>query len=98
MQGKEKEAHHLRRRGKGRERTVKMPYNMGEDVCRVSSRQADRAKHFGNRIKELKTLDSMQKCGDKHLEDPRNFPDAKRVLTVNRIGSGAQKHQNWHGH
>lgn len=70
---------------------MKLPYNTGEDVCRVSSSQADRAKDYGNKVKELKTFFPMQKCGDKDLEDLRNFPDAKRVLTVIRIGSGARQ-------
>lgn len=39
-------------KGKGKRRTVKLFYK-GEGVCRVSSRQADRAKDYGNRIKDL---------------------------------------------
>lgn len=42
-------------------------------------------------VTESRTLFHMQKCGDKDLEDLRNFPHAKRVLTVIRIGSGVRK-------
>lgn len=33
----------------------------------------------------------MKKYGDKDLEDPTNFPQAKRVLTVVRIGSRSRQ-------
>lgn len=47
------------------------------------------ARQIMQKIMELKTFFSMQKCGDKDLENLRNFPNAKRVLTVITIGSGA---------
>lgn len=50
--------------------------------------QIERAKHYGKRIKNMKYLLSIQKFADKDVDDPRNFPYAKRVFTVIRIGWG----------
>lgn len=47
--------------------------------------QVERAKNYGNRIHVLKHLLAMQMLGDEDIEDPRNFPEAKRVI---RTSSG----------
>lgn len=65
-----------------------MPYNSGKDICRVSQGQKERAWHYGNRIQALKYFLSIQKLGDKDIDDSKNFPDAKRFLTVIKTGSG----------
>lgn len=53
----------------------KLPYNLEENFFRISSAEVRRARNCGNRIKELKYF------LDHDVEDPRNFPQAKRVLT-----------------
>lgn len=39
----------------------------------------------------MKVFLAMKKYGEKDLEDPTNFPQAKMVLTVMRIGSGSRQ-------
>lgn len=54
------------------------------------SSQAECAKDYGNRIKDLRYLFFVQSFGDKDLEVPRNFPSAERILTVTKIDSEAR--------
>lgn len=46
---------------------------------------------YENRIENLRYLLPVKQFGDKDIEDPQNFPDAQRVLTVFRIGSGVRQ-------
>lgn len=62
---------------------------MEVDICCVSSRQAEREKHYRNLIKDLKYLLSVQKFRDKDLEDPRYILDVKRILSFHgTVGMG----------
>lgn len=57
------------------------------------SSQMERAKNYENRIHALKQLLAMQVYDDIDKENPRNYLDAKRVITVIRTDSGSQ--QTW---
>lgn len=83
-----KEAHQWKLRRKG----VGLNYHTTpeKDVCRVTPSQVERAKNYGDRIHAVKHLLAMQKLGDNDIEDPRNFPEDQRVLTVIRTGSGSR--------
>lgn len=59
-------------------------YNSGENISRAALGQIERTKNDGNRIHTLKNLLSIQKFGEKDIEDPRNFSDTKRALNVIR--------------
>lgn len=74
-----------------KKRKAKLPYITGEEVAGCPPGQIERAKHYGKRIKNMKYLLSIQNFAHKDVDDPRNFPDAKRVFTVIRIGSGSQE-------
>ena len=74
-----------------RKKRNSLPYQSGEDVCRISPAQAERCKAYGNRIKELRYLLSAKHINDQNIEDPRNFPKAQRVLTVIRLGTGTRQ-------
>lgn len=72
-------------------RKAKLIYNTAKNVYRVTDESVERAKTFDWRTSDLKVLLSMNKCGEKDLEDPTNFPHAKMVLSVVRIGSGSRQ-------
>lgn len=75
----------------GKRRKAKLPYNTGKNVCRVTAESTERAKTFGRRIAGLRALLSMKNCGERELEDPTNFPNAKMALTVVRVGTGSRQ-------
>lgn len=60
----------------------KLPYNLGKDVCYISLTQAERARNYGNRIKELRYLLSVRQYANKVIEVTNNIPTAQNVLTV----------------
>lgn len=74
-----------------RREEAKLLYNTGKNVCRVTAESIERTKTFGRRASDLKFLLAMKKCGEKDLEDPTNFPHAKMILSVIRIGLRSQQ-------
>lgn len=72
---KSKEARLLRNRKK--EKSSKDPYNFSEDVCRISPSEAESAKNYGNRIKELKHLLSIKYMGSMMWKTLINLPKQK---------------------
>lgn len=54
-------------------------HNTEEDVCRVTPEQAIIKSR---KIKDLKILLNLKVLNGKYVEDSRNFPKAKRILTL----------------
>lgn len=70
---KGKEDHQLRQRKKN----LKLPYDLGEDICCISLAQTQRAQNYGNRIKELKYLIIKKICSARHTISLEIFPSQK---------------------
>lgn len=58
---------------------------------RVSVEQAEKALALAKKSKDLKYLLNFKMINGKDVKNPRNFPKAKRILTVIRSSSGARQ-------
>lgn len=74
-------------------RKAKLPYNTGENVCPVTSKPNRKSKKSWQQNSCLEIYAIHTKVWRKNIEDPRNFPDAKWILTVISTCSGSR--QTW---
>lgn len=61
-----------------------------KDVCRVSKDQEDKAIMQSRKLKKSKSSFKFEKINDLDVKNPKNIPNAKRVLTVVQSGVAGQ--------
>ena len=68
----------------------KTKYKRGVHICKVESNIAEKSKLQAQGLKNLRILQNFRKINQKDIEDPRNFPNIEKVLTVVRLGENLQ--------
>lgn len=57
-------------------------YDIGEDVCRVTKEQEERALTQPRKIKDIKIPINFKTLNGLDIENPNNFPNAETIKTV----------------
>ena len=68
----------------------KPKYKRGVHICKVDINIAEKSKLQAQGLKNLRVLQNFKKVDDKTIEDPRNFPNIRKIMTVVRSGENLQ--------